>query len=221
MGSIEKNLDKGLEQSLALAGIAQCAFLVHQLAHHGMVPGDKFATAVESLFVINPKSAVEVFGRTDALKLGQQTLQEFLNGSASILAPNEVLRYIMSMLYVQTKLMQRKDLLNRISEGLERINRQEPERPYAENPEVIRQLAKLYQDSLSTLPFRIQVRGDMQRLQNEMLAAKIRVLLFAGVRAAVLWQQCGGKRWHLLFQRKRISADLKRLLSPSVQNPDR
>jgi high frequency lysogenization protein len=61
----------------------------------------------------------------------------------------------------------------------------------------------------------------MQRLQNENLAAKIRVLLFAGVRAAVLWQQCGGKRWHLLFQRKRISADLKRLLSANFQNPDR
>ncbi|MEY4642371.1 MAG: high frequency lysogenization protein, partial [Pseudomonadota bacterium] len=87
-----------------------------------------------------------------------------------------------------------------------------PEAELAEKPEAIRELSRLYQGTLSTLPFRIQVRGDMNHLKNEHTACRIRALLFAGVRAAVLWRQVGGKRWHLLLQRKRIARDVTRLL---------
>ncbi|MGH8570919.1 MAG: DUF489 family protein, partial [Gammaproteobacteria bacterium] len=33
---------------------------------------------------------------------------------------------------------------------------------------------------------------------------KIRAVLLAGVRAAMLWHQIGGRRWHLPVFRKRI-----------------
>ncbi|HKM37225.1 MAG TPA: DUF489 family protein, partial [Thiopseudomonas sp.] len=32
-------------------------------------------------------------------------------------------------------------------------------------------------------------------------AAKVRALLFAGIRSARLWRQLGGRRWHLLTKR--------------------
>ncbi|MGK0404322.1 DUF489 family protein, partial [Alcanivorax borkumensis] len=41
-------------------------------------------------------------------------------------------------------------------------------------------------------------------LQDDNKAARIRALFLAGVRAAFLWHQLGGRRWHLLFQRKRL-----------------
>jgi high frequency lysogenization protein len=208
----EQRLDRNLEQVLALAGLTQCAYMVRQVARQGMVPNSHFGTAVKSLFVTSPRSSLEVFGTLDKLRTGLQTLQELLEGSRSILAQDDVLRYMMGILYLQSLLMKRKDLLNRVSEGLEAINRLNLDPPYAENEQVIRQLAKLYQDTLSTLPYRIQVKGEAKQLQNELLAAKIRVLLFAGVRAAVLWQQCGGKRWHLLLSRGRIRRDCGRLL---------
>lgn len=208
----EQGLARNLQQVLALAGLTQSASMVNQLARQGMVPNSHFATAVKSLFVTSPRSTLEVFGTLDKLRTGLQTLQDLLEGSKGILAQDDILRYVMGILYLQNRLMGRKDLLNRISEGLESINRLNPEPPYAENEAVIRQLAKLYQDTLSTLPYRIQVRGENLRLQDELVAAKIRVLLFAGVRAAVLWQQCGGKRWHLLLNRGRIRQDCGRLL---------
>jgi high frequency lysogenization protein len=52
----------------------------------------------------------------------------------------------------------------------------------------------------------------VNHLKNDHTACRIRAVLFAGVRAAVLWRQVGGKRWHLLFHRKRIASDVTRLL---------
>lgn len=204
-------MERELEQTLALAGVVQCAAMTAQLAHHGMAPADRFSTALESLFVTSPQQAADVFAGVTHVRFGLETLQELLAGSRSGTS-GEVLRYVLNLLHLQGRLAKRRDLLNRISEGLEQINRQGFERPYSANPQVIRQLAKLYQDTLSTLPFRIQVRGDMQRLQNELVAARIRVLLFAGVRAAVLWEQCGGRRWQLLFARKRLARHCDTLL---------
>jgi len=38
-------------------------------------------------------------------------------------------------------------------------------------------------------------------------------LLLAGIRATLLWRQCGGSRWKLLFFRKKIQDEAKFLLT--------
>jgi len=73
------------------------------------------------------------------------------------------------------------------------------------------ELARLYQETISTLGKRIQVSGDPQRLQQEETAEQIRALLLAGVRFAWLWQQRGGRRWHLLLRRGRLLENLQAL----------
>jgi high frequency lysogenization protein len=205
-------MDRSLEQTMALAAIAQSAFLVRQLAHHGVAAVDKFGTAVDSLFVTKPRSAEEVFGSVKNLNLGLQALQEILEGNSALFAPDQVLKYVMGMLYLEGQLAKKPKMLDWIGSEIERIDLRYPERPRAENQALVKDLARLYQDTLSTLPFRIQVKGDMQRLQNDYVAARLRVLLFAGVRAAVLWKQRGGRRWHLIFLRSRIKHDINRLL---------
>ena len=66
-------------------------------------------------------------------------------------------------------------------------------------------LGTLYQDTVSTLPFRIQVQGKVEHLQDERIANRIRALLLAGIRFAVLWHQIGGRPWHLFVLRGRIN----------------
>jgi high frequency lysogenization protein len=205
-------MERQLEQTLALAGIAQAAFLVHQLAHHGVAAQDKLATAINSLFVTRPKTTEAVFGKTDNLNLGLQVLQELLTGNSAVFTPSEVMRYMMGLLFLQYKLAGKPRMLEDISKGLDAIKLQFPEGELAEKPEVMRELSRLYQGTLSTLSFRIHVRGEVNHLKNDHTAYRIRALLFAGVRSAVLWRQVGGKRWHLLFQRKRIARDVTRLL---------
>src|SRR5690606_37583303 len=69
-------------------------------------------------------------------------------------------------------------------------------------------LAQLYQDSISKLSFRIQVKGLPEHLQNKRVADRIRARRLAGIRSAQLWHQLGGRRWHLFFYKKRIRASI-------------
>jgi high frequency lysogenization protein len=69
----------------------------------------------------------------------------------------------------------------------------------------------LYQDTLSTLSFRVQVTGNVQHLKTPANADKIRALLLAGVRSAMLWKQLGGKRWQLILQRRQIVNSCRQL----------
>jgi high frequency lysogenization protein len=57
------------------------------------------------------------------------------------------------------------------------------------------------------------VQGDQQYLGNQSTVNKIRALLLAGIRATLLWRQCGGSRWKLLFFRKKIQDEAKFLLT--------
>ena len=62
----------------------------------------------------------------------------------------------------------------------------------------------IYQDTLSNLKFRIKVNGSAQHLRNPQTADIIRAVLLAGLRAAFLWRQLGGRRWKLVIQRKQM-----------------
>lgn len=206
-------IDRTREQTLALAGIAQSAFLVHQLAHHGLAAQDKFATVINSLFVTHPKTTEDVYGKAGKLRLGLQVLQELLAGNSSIFSHAEVLRYQMSLLFLEYKLGGKPALMNEISKGLEKIKSQYPDGDISEHPLAIRDISRLYLNTLSTLSFRIKVRGDISHLENEHVACKVRAALIAGLRSAVLWRQVGGKRWHLLFRRKHIAKAIEQFLA--------
>ena len=58
--------------------------------------------------------------------------------------------------------------------------------------------------TVSTLQPRIMVKGDGNVLRNADSKRMIRALLLAGMRAAVLWRQCGGNRIRLIFQREQL-----------------
>ena len=72
-------------------------------------------------------------------------------------------------------------------------------------------LASIYQDTIGTLGFRINVVGNAEMLQRPENAEQIRALLLSGIRAATLWKQVGGKRWRLLFQRTKIKHTIEKL----------
>ena len=205
-------MDRTEEQTLALAGIAQSAFLVHQLAHHGLAAQDKFSTMINSLFVTHPKTTEEVYGNAGKLQLGLQVLQESLAGSSSIFSHAEVMRYQMSLLFLEYQLSRKPQLMNEISKGLDKIKTLYPDVHLAEDSHAIRDISRLYLSTLSTLSFRIKVRGDMNHLKNDHIACKVRAALFAGIRSAVLWRQVGGKRWHLVLRRKHLANTIEPLL---------
>ncbi len=219
------------EQAIALAGVFQAARLVDQIAQRGLIPQNSFEASIESIFVTSPKHTADVFGGAGELpynlSMGLKALQELVS-QRNDSATREMTRYALSMLHLEAKLRKTPAMLNTVSQRLEQVRNQaayfhdaaEASHPPAggqgshfAHASVIGNLANLYQETLSTFSFRIQVTGDPRHLQNPDNANKIRALLLAGIRAAILWRQVGGRRWQLLFFRSRVARSAREILA--------
>ena len=206
-------MEKKMRQCLALSGVAQSAYLVKQLAQHGMVGQDKLNTMIRSLFITNPGTTEEVYGSVSRLNLGMQVLQEIVRNEEGSLKSPDVLRYFLGILHLERKLAAKKGMLAELGQRLDNMQHLSLDDPDLANPDLIHELSGLYKETLSTLPFRIQVTGEANFLKNEELADKIRAGLLTGIRSAVLWYQSEGRRWHLLIGRKKIERNLLLLMN--------
>ncbi|UTW45815.1 high frequency lysogenization protein HflD [bacterium SCSIO 12696] len=199
------------EQAIALAGVFQACHLVEQLARNGRATSDEFATCVHAIFEQNPESTEAVYGGARNLKLGVDTLHEQLtlqrNGQAS-----DALRYAVGVTHLQGRLLRDKNMLVRLSNGIDRA-RSQAEHFSQTHENIIANLADLYQNTISTFRYRIQVNGFADYLRQEDIASRIRTLLLSGVRSAVLWKQLGGSRWHLILYRKDLVKLINKLQS--------
>ena len=200
-----------VDRTLALAGIFQAATLVRQVACEGRVDEAAFATCVQSIFEVNPASTEAVFGGRLNLALGLRMLcEQFGNGDKK--AYFDVTRYVIAVMHLERKLARRPDLLKALAEGIERARAQAAHFS-ATHENVIAALADLYVNTISTLTPRIMVQGEHGYLSVPANANKVRVLLLAAMRAAVLWRQCGGRRWQLIFRRGQVYHSAKQLLT--------
>lgn len=221
------------EQTIALAGVFQAASLVEQIAHRGMVAQNSYETSIASLFVDDPQLTEDVFGGVHDLpfnlSLGLKQLKELATKSSRDFNP-DVMRYALNLIQLERKLSARPDMLDEIGKRLDQLKEKaryfssaQPQEQAANgevysdpsiytHSNVIAGIAGLYQDTLSTFSVRIQVNGDPRYLQNNENAARIRSLLLAGIRSALLWRQVGGQRWHLFFFRSRVRPSLQKIL---------
>ena len=215
------------EQAIAVAAMFQAASLVDQIANKGMISQSSFETSINSLFEMNPDNTEAVFGGQNFLPhnlgLGLRTLIDIVDKRRNDNS-NHITNYVLAMIMLQQKLAKNDKMLSLMSQRLENlsdkalkyyanesIDSQPPSANYT-HTNVIAGLDGLYQDTISTFSFRIKVQGDPRHLQNKENAAKVRALLLAGIRAAILWRQVGGRRWHLLFFKSRIRQSVQKIL---------
>jgi high frequency lysogenization protein len=72
---------------------------------------------------------------------------------------------------------------------------------------------------VSQVARKIQVAGDPDILKRPDNQHRVRAILLAGVRAAVLWRQLGGKRRHILFSRQQILDSAQQTLN-NISTPN-
>lgn len=197
-------------QTIALAGIAQACSLVHQLATTGGADSAALESSIGSLLKIDADSVVDVFGNLKGVQYGLQQLDQQLAGK--ILNSPEQARYAAQLVYLQKQLAKRNDLMQSIHAGISKAQHQ-AEQFGLMHANVQANLADLYHSTISTLQPRIMVLGDQQYLGNQNTVNKIRAILLAGIRAALLWRQCGGSRWKLLIFRKKLQDEARFLLT--------
>lgn len=199
------------DRTLALSGIFQSAYLVDQVARHGMLPQAEFETCLSSLFEMSPPSTEAVYGSRFEIKRGIQTLIDQMQGDEDK-RNIYIMRYAINLLQLERKLSKHPAMLKKIADELDGAAHQIKHFGLTHS-NVIARLADIYSQTISTLTPRIMVSGEDNHLQNQQNANKVRALLLAGIRSAVLWRQCGGNRWQLLFQRKKLIASARQLLA--------
>ena len=198
------------DKTLALAGIFQAVYLVQQVARQGLADALMVEDTLQTLFVTDPQDVPAVFGGVAKLRRGLGVLVDQL-GADSERRDIELTRYLIALLHLERKLTGKPAMLDTIANGLERSRRQLQHYPIVHG-NVLAGLADIYVNTISTLTPRIIVAGEQGFLAQEENAARVRALLLAAIRAAVLWDQCCGSRMQLLFRRRRFLASAQGLL---------
>lgn len=196
---------------MALAGIFQSAALVKDFALHNTLDETAFKTSIHSIFQQNPSDIIDVYGDLNNLALGFKTLHRLYHVKFGF-EEQEISRYIVSLMYLQRTLQKNKVTLQALGHKIQHIA---PKLEYYPNddPVIISDLAKAYSESISTLKYRVHIQAEPTFLSSSENMEKIRVMLLAGLRSVVLWQQVGGNRWQLCFSRKKIIGMAEKLLT--------
>lgn len=198
------------DQTIALAGVCQAANLVQQIAHNGQCSEASLETCIRSLFATDPATTLDVYGGDlPDIREGLVTLASILS-QQSKQQDIEVLRYVLNLIHLESKLNRRSDMLDVIGSRIDQARHTASHFGYTHS-NLISNLASVYADTISTFRLRIQVSGNPAVLQRDENAAKVRALLLAGIRSAVLWRQTGGRRWQLIFNRKKVIENARHL----------
>jgi high frequency lysogenization protein len=206
------------DQTITFAAICQVADQVQQVSRTGQVTDEDFSVLLQSIIETSPVNTLAVYGgKIDNIKKGLELLISHLGSDDGITGSKknkdpELTRYIISLINLERRLAKQPQQLNALGERINATERQLEH--YALTSDILTaSFASIYSDIISPLGHKIQVTGEPSILKQNVNQYKIRALLLAGIRAAVLWRQVGGKRRHILFSRKKIVDTAKELLN--------
>lgn len=195
--------------TIALAGALQALTTLEQLAKTGYSKSAELETAVNSLFNTQPASAEAVYGNIGKLESGLEALERLLTQYTSP-ENSDLLRYVIGILQVEKTLSKKPDVLKIVANRLD-VAKQQATHFGVAHENVVGNIADIYSDTISKFRYRIQVTGNFNYLQQARVANQIRTLLFAAVRAIILWRQVGGRRWQIVVNRKKLLEQCREL----------
>jgi len=206
------------DQTITFAVICQIAHLVQQVSRNGQVDDSELAMLLNSIITTSPENTLAVYGGELAnVKQGLELLINHLgdssssNGKQNKVKDPEFTRYIISLINLERRLTKQPKKLTQLGERIDATKRQ-LEYYSITSETLIASFASIYSDIISPLGARIQVTGEPDILKQTASQHKIRALLLAGIRSAVLWRQVGGKRRTILLSRNKLINTAKELL---------
>ncbi len=196
------------ERTLALAAVIQAGLCVQSLARRGSLDQTDFDSLMQSILILDAASTSAVYGGTAGVRSGLSALADGILVSPK--ADNvEVLRYAMSLLHLQRALFADTGKAQQFGQRVEGLSA-------FSKDQLPQQCSDIYQEFISGIKPQIIVNGEESHLQQPEVPIKVRTLLLAGIRSAVLWQQKGGGRFSLIWQRTRMQNAAKALLATAT-----
>lgn len=204
-------------RTIALAGLFQAVQLVQDTARGRIRDRAATRASIHSILATDAASVDMVYGGLSGLCAGLEVLTRQL-GYARTGRDLEVTGHVITLLHLERQLARNRIMMEQMTSGILEAQRlagtdSEP------GPGVLAALAALYQQTISTLTPRVMVHGEPSILSGDETRQMVRTLLLAGIRAAVLWRQCGGSRWRLMFGRRGTLQCAHTLLQEARQSP--
>ena len=191
------------DRIIALSAVIQAAKLVQNIALKGQADQADMLPLLNSLVMDSAPSTEALYGGIGQLKTGIKELNSQLSKQQDR-QEMSVLRYVIAVLHLEQQLAKQPEMLATINQLIEQVPTQIEYFGSITAPQVIARFADIYQRTISELSPRIQVQGDPTFLQQADNVNKVRALLLSAIRAAMVWRQKGGRRWHFLFQSRKI-----------------
>jgi high frequency lysogenization protein len=195
---------------IALAGMFQALALVRAIARRGSCDATIARHSLASVLRIDAESPAAVYAGADNVRLGLETLVSQLDMAGK--RDPTLTRMAVQVLRLERALMRHHKTLSALRGGIDGMRALAPQ-VEAGNVDPSGRLAELYAGTLSRLQPRIMVEGNPVFLQQSAQVDRIRALLMAAVRAAVLWRQLGGNQWSLIFRRRQYAMLARGLLA--------
>jgi len=196
--------------TIALAGIVQAISLVRELAQTGKINEDAFQASVQSIFATHPENTAHVYGDLMHLQLGLEQLAQLFSPKSA--TSRLMIRQILSVLRLQKKISRSSKAIDLLTQRVQQAKKQ-AEYFSMTHTNVLANLGDTYLNLINTFHFRFFIMGNQRFLGIRENVDKIRTLLLAAIRAAVLWRQNGGSRLQFIFSSKQIKASIEKLLT--------
>lgn len=211
--------DTSSDNVLALASIMQTATLVDHLAYTGNIKDRAcFNATIRSLITTNQDSVLDIYSSVDNLRLGIEDLQDYC-GRRKVDQKSLALKFRYAKeLYGLGKILTEDSVMAqnlRVDLSPDKVARHKKS-----IPALVKYLAQVYYDNFSCLPTkkRIVVLGRKEHISAGNNVDMIRALLFAGIRASLLWKSYGGTMLFLFARRKQMLHELSEVMQSSSRN---
>ena len=199
------------DQLIAMAGMTQAVQLIQTLAWEGRVADQQALEAsIGSLFAFDAPDTPSIYGGLPGVRFGMKRLTELLAGNSREPRDLELTRYVVTLFAVTKTFRRDEEMAGRLFARLEELKPAFDE--HGADTGLLADLNNLYRSTLSNLPQKFVINGEKHHLEDMQISSSVRALLLAGVRATILFDQVGGRRWRLLFMRKRYIESARLLL---------
>ena len=203
------------QRILALAGLIQALQQVRRIAETGYCETTTLRTAMDSVFRINADSTTAVFGGQEQLITGLRFLKGYLANQSD---ENGLSRLSLIVLQLERRFSRDAATKSVVAQGLSEIAEIARHMGDSTHPQVLTALADLYAKTISHLRPRVMVQGNPRYLSQAHIVSQIRSLLFASLRAAVLWRQLGGNLWDFLLNKRAMLTAIQQRLTQEINN---
>ncbi|MDX5406829.1 MAG: high frequency lysogenization protein HflD [Chromatiaceae bacterium] len=198
-------------QIIALAALCQALKLVQQVARSSELDKEALSLILQSVAVIDADRPLQIYGDDTAnLREGFKLIIDQLGDKPQ--KDVELTRYIVGVLALERRLAKTPANLARLGDKLQHLQRQLQHFSVLDD-NMLANLADIYSECISSLGGRIQIYGQPELLKQPAVQHKVRALLLAAVRAAVLWRQAGGSRLNFIFKRRKLVEQARQMLA--------